>query len=139
MEWPKLVPELTVLDFNASFYFYTEVLGFEVENRRSNPNFAYLKLDDAHLMIEEYHSEGWNIGELNYTLGAGINFQIECANADILVEKLSNANFKLYRDIKESWYKTGNEFSGFKEFLVQDPSGYLLRFSQYLGERQDNA
>ncbi|HAT7741725.1 TPA: VOC family protein, partial [Vibrio vulnificus] len=25
--------------------------------------------------------------------------------------------------------------SGQKEFLVQDPDGYLLRFSQYLGEK----
>ncbi len=136
MEWPKLVPELTVLDFEESFYFYTVVLGFEVENRRSNPDFAYLKLGDAHLMIEAYHREGWNISELQYPLGAGINFQVECENVERLVTSLAEANVKLYRSPKESWYNTGAELSGFKEFLVQDPNGYLLRFSEYLGEKK---
>ena len=69
MKWPKLIPELTVLDFNESYKFYVDVLGFEVENVRTNPNFAYLKLDEAHLMIEEHHEEGWNVGGLKYPLG----------------------------------------------------------------------
>lgn len=139
MEWPKLVPELTVLDFKESFNFYVTVLGFEVENSRKDPNFAYLKLDQAHLMIEEVHSEGWNIGEISYPLGSGMNFQIECEDALLLKTKLLDSGFSLYRDLKESWYNTGKEFSGFKEFLVQDPSGYLLRFSQCLGGNPHNA
>jgi len=40
----------------------------------------------------------------------------------------------LYRELKESWYDTGGVLSGQKEILVQDPDGYLLRFTQYLGE-----
>ena len=139
MEWPKLIPELTVLDFEKSFTFYVEVLGFEVENSRENPKFAYLKLGQAHLMIEELHEKGWNIGRINYPLGIGLNFQIECDNAFLLRTKLIDAGFELYRDLKESWYNTGEKLSGFKEFLVQDPSGYLLRFSQYIGEKPLNA
>lgn len=138
MEWPELVPELTVLDFKASLSFYVDVLGFQIENYRENPSFAYLKFNKAHLLIEEYHSEGWNVGTMEYPLGAGINFQIECDDADALVRRLVNANVGLYRELKEAWYNTGDELTGLKEFLVQDPNGYLLRFSEYLGEKPLN-
>ena len=139
MEWPPLVPELSVFNFEESINFYTNVLGFEVENLRESPKFAYLKLDMAHVMLEEIHSEGWNVGELTYPLGQGMNFQIECKNAQLLLNKIRDNGFSIYRDIKESWYQTGDELSGFKEFLVQDPNGYLLRFSEYLGEKPVNA
>ena len=75
---------------------------------------------------------------LKYPLGLGLNFQIECNDAILLKHKLVKAGYEIYRGVKESWYNTGEEISGFKEFLVQDPSGYLLRFSQYLGKRAIN-
>ena len=43
--------------------------------------------------------------------------------------------YPLYRDIEESWRETGMTLSGAREFLIQDPDGYLLRFSQDLGEQ----
>jgi hypothetical protein len=38
-------------------------------------------------------------------------------------------------EIEENWYKVNNKKIGNKEFLVQDPDGYLLRFSEDMGER----
>ncbi|CAG9295880.1 hypothetical protein CEDIAZO_01014 [Celerinatantimonas diazotrophica] len=32
-------------------------------------------------MIEEHHAQGCNTGPLNYPLGSGLNFQIECDDA----------------------------------------------------------
>ena len=37
--------------------------------------------------------------------------------------------------IEENWYRSGEKFLGNKEFLVQDPDGYLIRFSEDLGEK----
>ncbi|MDR1949360.1 MAG: hypothetical protein LBQ38_08210, partial [Spirochaetaceae bacterium] len=42
---------------------------------------------------------------------------------------------KLFMEIEENWYKVNNKKIGNKEFLVQDPDGYLLRFSEDMGER----
>lgn len=38
----KLVPELSVSDFERSLKFYCQVLGFEVEYERPEDSFAYL-------------------------------------------------------------------------------------------------
>ncbi len=52
-----------------------------------------------------------------------------------LRDTLVQLAYPLYREIEESWRETGMTLSGAREFLVQDPDGYLLRFSQDLGER----
>jgi hypothetical protein len=36
---------------------------------------------------------------------------------------------------EEKWYRTGARETGVRQFLVQDPDGYLLRLQQRLGER----
>ena len=43
---------------------------------------------------------------------------------------------KIAFEIEENWYRQGNRLLGNKEFLVQDPDGYLLRFSEDLGEKE---
>lgn len=133
--WNAMVPELTVTDFNKSLAFYTEILGFQIRNQRDKPDFAYLEHEKVQIMIEQFHESGWNTAELSYPLGRGINLQIELTNIEPIFDRLKKSNVKLYRDIKESWYDAGSVLSGQKEFLVQDPDGYLLRFTQFLGEK----
>ena len=48
-----LVPELDVTDLDASLAFYCDVLGFQVRYLRPEERFAYLKREDAELMLEE--------------------------------------------------------------------------------------
>ncbi len=52
---------------------------------------------------------------------------------------LEKNNYPLKRGIKDSWYKAGKKSFGCREILVMDPDGYLLRFSEELGERIINA
>ncbi|MED4618961.1 VOC family protein, partial [Priestia megaterium] len=68
----------------------------------------------------------WETAELEYPYGRGINFQIEVENIEVILQNLKNHNISLFRDTMI------NNYSGFtqKEFIVQDPDGYLLRFSQ---------
>ena len=40
-----------------------------------------------------------------------------------------NFNIKPFRELKLSNYRNGDEYIVQKEFLVQDPDGYLLRFT----------
>jgi catechol 2,3-dioxygenase-like lactoylglutathione lyase family enzyme len=133
MELNPLVPELTVFDFDKSLEFYTKILGFEIMFTREG--FAYLKQEGVQFMLEQVHEDGWNIGTLEPPLGRGINFQIELKDITPIYEKLKAINHPLYRDSKDVWRKTGDVQSGQREFLLQDPDGYLLRLCQYLGER----
>jgi hypothetical protein len=41
----------------------------------------------------------------------------------------------VFQDIEDAWYRRGTELFGARELVVQDPDGYLLRFSQDLGVR----
>lgn len=130
--WNRMVPELTVNDFAASLHFYTVVLGFKVRIQRQQPDFAYLYYDEAQLMIEQFHPQGWNTAELERPLGRGINFQIEVDDIQAVLTGLQQHAVPLYRPLRDNHYDTGETTACQREFLVQDPDGYLLRFSQYL-------
>ena len=80
-------------------------------------------------MIEEINGN-WNTGELEYPFGRGINFQIMTDDVYEIVSKLKQNNISLYRDIMTNRYECGSEVFIEKEILLQDPDGYLLRFSQ---------
>lgn len=41
----------------------------------------------------------------------------------------------LYLPIEEKWYRAGDKEIGVRQFIIADPDGYLLRFSESLGTR----
>ncbi|MCK9171294.1 MAG: VOC family protein [Treponema sp.] len=136
MNWNPLVPELTVSNFVESKRFYIDLIGFEIKYQRNDPKFAYLEYESSQIMIEEVHNDDWKTGELEYPYGRGINFQIECSNVQKIQNTLLENEYSLFREIKDTWYNTGKNFVGCRELLVQDPDGYLLRFSEDLGTKQ---
>ncbi|MCG3461750.1 VOC family protein [Xenorhabdus bovienii] len=127
-----MVPELTVTNFPVSLDFYVQILGFNIMIRRKDPDFVYLHLGKAQLMLETFHETGWNTAELNKPLGRGINLQIEVDDINSILNRLQINKIKLYRPLKDNNYATGDTHICQREFLVQDPDGYLLRFSQYI-------
>ncbi|MEZ8692236.1 bleomycin resistance protein [Vibrio splendidus] len=133
--WNPMVPELSVSNFEASLSFYIDVLGFSVRIKRENPDFVYLEQEQVQIMLEQITDSGWNTGELVAPLGRGINFQIELSDLEPLLKRLKQAQVPFFRDLKETWYDIGEKLSGEREFLIQDPDGYLLRFTQHLGEK----
>jgi len=136
--WSPLVPELTVKELDASLRFY-EAAGFSVRFRRDDPPFAYLELGHAQLMLEAQHPGGWNIEPLDRPLGRGINFQIEVVDVRRTLAALVGSGVALFRELQETWYAVSETTEeGQREFLVQDPDGYLLRFAQSLGRRSAN-
>ncbi|MHA2937048.1 bleomycin resistance protein [Vibrio sp. RC27] len=133
--WNPMVPELSVSNFEESLSFYVDVLGFSVRIKRENPDFVYLEQEQVQIMLEQITDSGWITGELVTPLGRGVNFQIELSDLEPLVERLKKANVRFFRDLKETWYDVGEKLSGEREFLIQDLDGYLLRFTQHLGEK----
>lgn len=53
----------------------------------------------------------------------------------ILWNNLKENGYTITFDIEENWYRQDNKLLGNKEFLVQDPDGYLIRLSEDLGEK----
>ena len=134
MKFNTLIPELAVTDLSASLEFYIERLGFTLCYQRPEDEFAFLALGEAQLMLEQ-KSNSWATAALEHPLGRGLNFQIEVEELGPLLARLGAANYPLFQEPAEEWYRVGDELEGQRQFLVQDPDGYLLRFCQYLGTR----
>jgi catechol 2,3-dioxygenase-like lactoylglutathione lyase family enzyme len=137
MKSNSLVPELSITDFKKSLEFYTDILGFSVEYQREEEGFAYLSLGESQIMIDQIgKTRTWMTGEFEYPLGRGINFQIEVVGVEILIERLRSSGVDLFMGLEEKWYRKDDVMVGNKQFLVQDPDGYLLRFFEDLGTRE---
>jgi len=134
----RLVPELNCSDFARSLAFYCETLGFARLYGRDDPAFACLEREGAQLMLEELAdgpNGSWRTGAMERPFGRGINLQIETADLDALLRALTRAGWPLYRAPETAWYRVGDRLEGQRQFLVQDPDGYLLRFCQDAGTR----
>jgi catechol 2,3-dioxygenase-like lactoylglutathione lyase family enzyme len=134
-DWKPLVPELIVSDLHVSLRFWRDLLGFRVLYQRTLEGFAYLEREGAEVMLETLDERSWTVGPQERPFGRGINLQIEATSLTPLLEALAKASWPLYRQPEERWYRTGTSEAGQRQFLVQDPDGYLLRFAQSLGVR----
>ena len=153
-----MVPELDVLDLEASLSFWCGILGFTVAYDRPERGFAYLERPvaapgqttqpqdgrarpkpiastcGAQVMLCRRNGH-WETAAAERPFGRGINFQFHVDSLSPLLDRLSDAGWKLFRPVEDNWYRVGKVETGCREFLVQDPDGYLLRFSEDLGLR----
>lgn len=136
-EKSTITPELKVLDFRKSLEFYTAMAGFGVLYERPEEEFAMLGIGNSRLMIEGLtdKSRVWKTGALEQPFGRGMHFQIEVADVQGLYNIFKEKNYPIFLEMEERWYRLNETEVGHKQFLVQDPDGYLLRFYQYLGTR----
>ncbi|CDA15978.1 MAG: VOC family protein [Clostridia bacterium] len=136
MKFNKLIPELSVSNLNESLKFYVNSIGFKIEYQRPENKFVFISYQGTQFMLQELEeNEKWSIGELKHPYGNGVNFQIEVSNVEKIHDALKTSGYKIAFDIEENWYRQDNKLLGNKEFLIQDPDGYLLRFSEDLGEK----
>lgn len=135
MYFNKIIPELSVTNLENSLKFY-QTAGFKIEYERPENKFVFLSLGEIQVMLQEISKKDkWAIAPLEYPFGNGINFQLEVENVDKIYNSLKENNYKIAFEMEENWYRQDDKLLGNKEFLVQDPDGYLIRFSEDLGEK----
>jgi catechol 2,3-dioxygenase-like lactoylglutathione lyase family enzyme len=133
-----LVPELLVTDLAASLDFWCRPCGFAIAYDRPEEGFAYLDRAGCQVMLEQAVWPGgrrWVTGPLERPFGRGMNLQIEVDDVAPILARLAEARWPLYLAPEEKWYRAGGSELGVRQFCVQDPDGYLLRFSQGIGTR----
>ena len=128
MNFNRMIPELSVFDIERTKKFYRE-LGFKIEYERTEDKFVFMSFQDSQFMFEQIHDDRWNIGELVYPLGRGINFSIAVDNIEELYKLVNHLNIELYRELTRNIYQVNGIEEMQIEFLIQDPNGYLLRFT----------
>lgn len=133
-----MVPELLVGDLAASLHFWCDLCGFRIAYDRPEDAFAYLDRAGVQVMLEQEIMPGrrrWITGELQRPLGRGVSLQIAVNEVAPILAALTRAGWPLYLPLEEVWYRAGEGEIGVRQFLVQDPNGYLLRFQQLVGSR----
>ena len=128
MKFNSLIPELTVIDIEQTKFFYVDVLHFKIEYERPEDKFVFLSLEGNQMMFEQVNGN-WSVGALEYPFGRGVNFEMTVSNVDNIYNSVLNAGITPFREISVNHYRNGDEDIVQKEFLVQDPDGYLLRFT----------
>lgn len=127
MKFNKLIPELSVTNINKSVEFYT-FIGFKVIYERKEDKFCFLELEGNQIMLEQIN-DNWNTGDLEYPFGRGINISMTVANVEEYYEKIKKSNYDIFKKIMTNKYRVDDIIYEDKEFLIQDPDGYLLRFN----------
>jgi uncharacterized glyoxalase superfamily protein PhnB len=139
---PSLTPELCCTSIDVSVAFYVDVLGFTVQFRRPEDGFAMLERHGARVMLDEIRDVSvtgtdrtWIVASLERPFGRGMNLQILTSDVDQLYARVQKAGATIFMPIEEKWYRCDARYLGHRQFIVQDPDGYLLRFAENLGER----
>jgi catechol 2,3-dioxygenase-like lactoylglutathione lyase family enzyme len=128
--------ELIVSNYDQSLAFWTGPMGFTVCYTRPAMKFAYLEhVDGAQMMFYERDGD-WETGTLEVPFGRGAIIQITVVDVDVVHRAITSAGLPLYVELRERWRHWGDRQGGQREFLVQDPDGYLVMVNQKIGERE---
>lgn len=128
MKFNSLIPELSVEDIERTKKFYLDVLHFKIEYERPENKFVFLSLEGNQMMFEQLNGH-WTVGELQHPYGRGINFEMTVSDVEGIYKSVLEHGITPFREMKISRYRQDDEDIVQKEFLVQDPDGYLLRFT----------
>lgn len=134
---PRLVPELICSDIARSRAFYCGVLGFDARYARPHEGFLYVERDGAALMLEQPLDQGrlFPRAELAHPYGRGVNFEIDVDDVGAVLAAVEAAGHPLFLPLEDRWYEREKDSVRVRQFAVQDPDGYLLRFSQTVAAR----
>jgi len=70
--------------------------------------------------------------DLEHPYGRGVNFQIEVADVASLYAAVRASPWRVVVELEDRWYRRDARAFGNRQFVIEDPDGYLLRFFQGL-------
>ena len=124
-ELARVAPELFVPDVDRAIQFYTERLGFELLRREETDGqatFAVVALGPAIVMLadeQHYVAMGASLVEPR---GRGIDVRFVVPDVDAVYRTCLMSGIRIALDIGDRYY-------GLRDFIVEDPDGYRLRFA----------
>ena len=133
--WANLIAEFMVSDFSRSLCFWRDLLGFTPAFLRPAQKLACLtRPEGAQVMI--YQRDGdWETGPLDPPFGRGAVTQVFVADVRAVHATVTAAGHPVYVPLREKWRDWGDIQGGQREFLLQDPDGYLIMVAERIGTR----
>jgi catechol 2,3-dioxygenase-like lactoylglutathione lyase family enzyme len=130
---PACVPELLVTALPESLRFWVGICGFSVLYERPEEGFAMVTRDGAWIMLDQLsHTRDWVAAPLERPFGRGLNLEFSVPDAGAIHAAVQAAGTPIFLPMEEKRYRIGAGHVRVRQFIAQDPDGYLLRFSQLL-------
>jgi catechol 2,3-dioxygenase-like lactoylglutathione lyase family enzyme len=126
----ELTPELSVSDIAASRHFYRDVLGFTLVYDRPEEGFEFIQYEGCRLMLDQLGTgRDFITAPLEKPYGRGINLEFTVSDIMPVLSRLQAARIPLFLPLETKAYRVGDNAVTQRQFCVQDPDGYLLRFA----------
>lgn len=127
--WARIVPGLLVSDIDASVDVYTRLFGFELAHAESG-RLAELRIEGAQLLLTQFVADASLVGaELTNPFGRGLTLHVRLADPKALYESLRAEKYPIVVPMELSELSEGGERFTRASFVVADPDGYLINFS----------
>ena len=125
-ELAPLSAEFFVPDVTEATRYYTETLGFTVLRMTPDdaPIYAIAYLGEALVMFTQDRFYAGARADLDYR-GAGLNIRLMVPDVDAVYERVREAGVEVMNPIGDREY-------GLRDFVMQDPFGFRLRFASAL-------
>jgi uncharacterized glyoxalase superfamily protein PhnB len=121
MKISKLSLDLVVNSVESTARFYSDILGFEI--LEIDQNFARLKAGDSEIMLMSKSDFDREVPALNRPKNEGWTVLImEVMDIKDVYESI-RSKVEIIRELQRTNYGT-------QEFLLKDPDGYLIQFTQ---------
>ncbi len=112
-----VVPVLATDDVSKTAAYYRDVLGFAMDDTVSGPDWAMLWADRCQLFLS------LNPGAA--ATAAGQQIMISAPGVDAVYERHKAKGAKIVSELEDKPW-------GLREYTVEDPNGYLLRFESHI-------
>ena len=133
--WSALIAEFMVSDYAATLAFWTGPMGFTPAFARPAQRLACVaRPEGAQVMFYERDGD-WETGAMEQPFGRGAITQVFVADLAPLHAAFTALGHPFFLPLREKWRDWGDRLGGQREFLVQDPDGYMIMVAQRIGER----
>lgn len=125
-----------VTDLTAGLAFWCGPCGFRVLYDPPEDGFACLERGGSRVMLDELpkgHAHRREVAPAERRFGRHINLEIAVADLGPILDAVAASGQPLFMAPETKTYGVGVGAATVRQFLVQDPDGYLLRFSQRIG------
>ena len=83
-----------------------------------------------------YERDGdWETGVMEPPFGRGAILQVFVKDVRAAAAVIEAQGMPFYVPLREKWRDWGDRMGGQREFLLQDPDGYLIMVAERIGER----
>ena len=126
---------MMVRHYPTTLDWWTALMAMTPVFTRPAQKLAFLQhADGAQVMIYERDGD-WEVGPMEPPFGRGAVIQVFVTDVRAVHARFAAAGHPFYEGLREKWRDWGDRLGGQREFLVQDPDGYLIMVAQGIGER----